>query len=610
MSDITANVVVSMPSQLFTAARSFKALANGKIYIGKIDTDPTIPENQIQVYIENEEGSLVPVPQPIVINAGGFPVYNGQVVKFVAKDSHSMAVYDSYNAQQFYFNKRSQYTLGSFIDDLANIDSNVLIAGIKAKDISFTTSLSKNLNTATKIMTSSIPENIGIINTSGYDNVFGIADFWVRSSEKTYPGQSPTQLRKLAVSDSDGFIWNLDISSGVICIDSLGAKGNGNDDDWDILELCLKNAEQGSNRTVKGISNKYYFSKPILLRSGRHLDFDAKFGLDIVYGGGVLSESEAPNAKTPIGNQTSVFSGKKAQIIVAHKDNDYARFFSIKNCYILNKDNATSDYGIYCPFGNAFDIENVWLKGAMIGFDTRNVYTFSVKGCNLAAPDGVMGTVGFNITPIVNNLGAGTSGTFERVGISGYRFSWYINELNYSVFNACYSEINLTRYAWHLQRCNGIVINAYGIENLTTVSGDGRLMDIIDSQVTVNGLQASYNNNLTGVSAVTISGNSQVTINDPFFVTVGGAYVPFQTDSSSRVRVFGFKYSGVTPSANALGTQTVIYGEQGKVEAANFPGNWNGGLIRVGNVRLWDDGTGLRIKRGSDPTNVSDGTPL
>ncbi|EBV3064670.1 hypothetical protein DOC39_23035, partial [Salmonella enterica subsp. enterica serovar Veneziana] len=29
MSDITANVVVSMPGQLFTMARSFKAVANG-----------------------------------------------------------------------------------------------------------------------------------------------------------------------------------------------------------------------------------------------------------------------------------------------------------------------------------------------------------------------------------------------------------------------------------------------------------------------------------------------------------------------------------------------------------------------------------------------------
>ena len=100
---INANVVVSMPSQLFTMARSFKAVANGKIYIGKIDTDPVNPENQIQVYVENEDGSHVPVSQPIIINAAGYPVYNGQIAKFVTVQGHSMAVYDAYGAKQFYF---------------------------------------------------------------------------------------------------------------------------------------------------------------------------------------------------------------------------------------------------------------------------------------------------------------------------------------------------------------------------------------------------------------------------------------------------------------------------------------------------------------------------
>lgn len=100
---IVPNVVVSMPSQLFTLARAFKAAANGKIYIGKIDTDPTITENQIQVYIENEDGTHVPITQPIIINAGGYPVYGGQIAKFVTVQGHSMAVYDSYNVQQFYF---------------------------------------------------------------------------------------------------------------------------------------------------------------------------------------------------------------------------------------------------------------------------------------------------------------------------------------------------------------------------------------------------------------------------------------------------------------------------------------------------------------------------
>lgn len=103
MSDITANIVVSMPSQLFTMPRSFKAVANGKIYIGQIDTDPVNPANQIPVYLENEDGSHVQVAQPIVINSGGYPVYNGQIAKFVTVEGHSMAVYDAYNAQQFYY---------------------------------------------------------------------------------------------------------------------------------------------------------------------------------------------------------------------------------------------------------------------------------------------------------------------------------------------------------------------------------------------------------------------------------------------------------------------------------------------------------------------------
>ncbi len=114
MTDITANVIVSMPSQLFTMARSFKAVANGKIYIGKIDTDPVNPENQIQVYVENEDGSHVPVSQPIIINAAGYPVYNGQIAKFVTVQGHSMAVYDAYGVQQFYFPNVLKYDPDQF----------------------------------------------------------------------------------------------------------------------------------------------------------------------------------------------------------------------------------------------------------------------------------------------------------------------------------------------------------------------------------------------------------------------------------------------------------------------------------------------------------------
>lgn len=122
MADIMPNVVVSMPSQLFTLARSFKAAANGKIYIGKIDTDPTIPSNQIQVYLQNEGGSTVPVSQPILINAGGYPVYLGQIAKFVTVEGHSMAVYDASMVQQFYFPNVLKYSPDQLRQELASSD--------------------------------------------------------------------------------------------------------------------------------------------------------------------------------------------------------------------------------------------------------------------------------------------------------------------------------------------------------------------------------------------------------------------------------------------------------------------------------------------------------
>ncbi|WP_334604608.1 phage tailspike protein [Escherichia coli] len=135
MTEITPNVVIGMPSQLFTMARSFKAVANGKIYIGKIDTDPVNPENQIQAYVENEDGSHVPVSQPIIINAAGYPVYNGQIAKFVTVQGHSMAVYDAYGSQQFYFPNVLKYDPDQLESRLSETNSTVMISGVTASKI-------------------------------------------------------------------------------------------------------------------------------------------------------------------------------------------------------------------------------------------------------------------------------------------------------------------------------------------------------------------------------------------------------------------------------------------------------------------------------------------
>ncbi|WP_413724634.1 phage tailspike protein [Sodalis sp. RH16] len=97
------NVVVSAPSQLFTLPSSFAAIAGGSIYIGQINTDPTVAANQIQVYVQNDDGSTNAVSQPISIGAGGYPEHNGAVAKFVTVEGQSMAVLDANGVQQFYY---------------------------------------------------------------------------------------------------------------------------------------------------------------------------------------------------------------------------------------------------------------------------------------------------------------------------------------------------------------------------------------------------------------------------------------------------------------------------------------------------------------------------
>lgn len=130
MTDITANVVVSNHRPIFTESRSFKAVANGKIYIGQIDTDPVNPANQIPVYIENEDGSHVQITQPLIINAAGKIVYNGQLVKVVTVKGHSMAIYDAYGYQVDYIANVLKYDPDQLEYRLSQPDGYLLVGGL------------------------------------------------------------------------------------------------------------------------------------------------------------------------------------------------------------------------------------------------------------------------------------------------------------------------------------------------------------------------------------------------------------------------------------------------------------------------------------------------
>ncbi|MDN0121873.1 phage tailspike protein [Yersinia aleksiciae] len=188
MDGIIPNIPVSMPSRLFTMPRKFGAIFGGRIYIGEIDTDPTIPSNQIQVFLENEDGSHVPVAQPLLINAGGYPVYNGQVAKFVTEQGYSMAVYDALNVQQFYFPNLSPPTAGDRFGSVADVQA------------------------------ANIPSSTKYINVDGYYGAGdgGAANYKQVASEPTHAGK---------IQSADGNWWEI-IDNPVNPL-QFGAKGDG-----------------------------------------------------------------------------------------------------------------------------------------------------------------------------------------------------------------------------------------------------------------------------------------------------------------------------------------------------------------------------------------------
>ncbi|MBS3894735.1 phage tailspike protein [Serratia marcescens] len=97
------NVPLTLPVQLVTMPRQFDTVFNGKIYVGQPDTNPLADENRITVYQEDESQTLIPIAQPIDINAGGYPVVGGQVVKLVVTQDYSILVNDRFGAQVYYF---------------------------------------------------------------------------------------------------------------------------------------------------------------------------------------------------------------------------------------------------------------------------------------------------------------------------------------------------------------------------------------------------------------------------------------------------------------------------------------------------------------------------
>lgn len=80
-----------------------RPLYNAKIYVGIVDLKPAgIPANQVAVSVLQENGSTIPIAQPIRTDASGQPTYQGSTVTLVTDSKYSLQVLTADDVQVSY----------------------------------------------------------------------------------------------------------------------------------------------------------------------------------------------------------------------------------------------------------------------------------------------------------------------------------------------------------------------------------------------------------------------------------------------------------------------------------------------------------------------------
>ena len=103
------------PFQYFADPTKARPVFNGFIYIGRVDGDPTNPDDQIPIQLICEcGGTPVNVTQPVRTGPGGVPIYNGNPAQIVVcrsnysitlQDKDRVQVYHSPNVQSGFVNQ-------------------------------------------------------------------------------------------------------------------------------------------------------------------------------------------------------------------------------------------------------------------------------------------------------------------------------------------------------------------------------------------------------------------------------------------------------------------------------------------------------------------------
>ncbi|WP_168403927.1 phage tailspike protein [Erwinia amylovora] len=96
------DVPIFSPDDVFTMPEQFWRDFKGKLYIGKAGTDPTLPQNLIDVFVKNANGGTALLSQPIDLNSETLKTFVAAKGALWSESEYSMALHNDNDEQIFY----------------------------------------------------------------------------------------------------------------------------------------------------------------------------------------------------------------------------------------------------------------------------------------------------------------------------------------------------------------------------------------------------------------------------------------------------------------------------------------------------------------------------
>lgn len=96
------DVPIESPNAVFTMPDKFWETFHGTLYLGKAGEDPSLAENQQDIFLRTGSGTISTLPQPIRLDKTIFEKFLSDGDTLMSANDYSMAMYDSFGNRIFY----------------------------------------------------------------------------------------------------------------------------------------------------------------------------------------------------------------------------------------------------------------------------------------------------------------------------------------------------------------------------------------------------------------------------------------------------------------------------------------------------------------------------